>query len=69
VGAEEFEAEYQLDDMEGVSGLHLVLRPHLLRRIIKEVRPGGWQEQSGPLPAGAIGRVPLLAATIPALFG
>lgn len=27
--------------MEGVSGLHAVLRPHLLRRVIKEVQGGG----------------------------
>mmetsp|Transcript_15385 Transcript_15385/g.45299 ORF Transcript_15385/g.45299 Transcript_15385/m.45299 type:complete len:1328 (-) Transcript_15385:31-4014(-) len=32
-----FEAEYSMQTMDGVSGLHAVLRPHLLRRVIKEV--------------------------------
>jgi chromodomain-helicase-DNA-binding protein 1 len=32
-----FEAAYQLQSLDGVSGLHAALRPHLLRRVIKEV--------------------------------
>jgi hypothetical protein len=32
-----FESEYQPESMDGVSSLHQVLRPHLLRRVIKEV--------------------------------
>ncbi|KAG1670418.1 hypothetical protein FOA52_010153 [Chlamydomonas sp. UWO 241] len=35
--ADAFEEEYSLQTMDGVSGLHAVLRPHLLRRVIKEV--------------------------------
>jgi hypothetical protein len=35
-----FESEYQLQTMDGVSSLHQTLRPHLLRRVIKEVSRG-----------------------------
>eukprot|EP00198_Chlamydomonas_reinhardtii_P013917 XP_001703254.1 chromodomain-helicase-DNA-binding protein [Chlamydomonas reinhardtii] len=35
--AEAFEAEYSLETADSVSGLHGVLRPHLLRRVIKDV--------------------------------
>ena len=32
-----FEEEYSMQTMDGVSALHAVLRPHLLRRVIKDV--------------------------------
>ncbi|KAL6759847.1 SNF2 family N-terminal domain-containing protein [Haematococcus lacustris] len=35
--ADYFESAYQVQTMDGVSGLHAALRPHLLRRVIKEV--------------------------------
>ncbi|GAX85223.1 hypothetical protein CEUSTIGMA_g12643.t1 [Chlamydomonas eustigma] len=35
--SEAFEEEYSTQTMDGVSSLHAVLRPHLLRRVIKEV--------------------------------
>lgn len=35
--AEEFEHKYSLDSAENVGGLHSVLKPHLLRRVIKDV--------------------------------
>lgn len=34
---EAFEARYSLDDAQGVTALHAELRPHLLRRVIKDV--------------------------------
>ncbi|KAK9788572.1 hypothetical protein WJX73_002856 [Symbiochloris irregularis] len=33
----DFEARYSLDDAQGVTALHAELRPHLLRRVIKDV--------------------------------
>ncbi len=34
---DEFEQTYNLQVLDGVSALHAALRPHLLRRIIKDV--------------------------------
>ena len=35
--SETFEAEYNMQDPESVARLHATLRPHLLRRVIKDV--------------------------------